>query len=493
VGAWKEGEVGFEVGGRIDWIAEAGTIVRGRNAGVDGGIISEGEVIARLDPRRYELRVASTEAELRAAGSHQEAVGVEIEGVISEQLHEAGVQLERAERDFERIRGLTEKGVMSESEGDRAETEYETADAVHKQLLAKSRTKQAELKVAEARTAQAEAAVMQAMLDLENCNLIAPFDGQIAETFVNAGTQVGPGRAVVNLVVMNPLKVEVAVSAQTERKIRFGDSVVISVGGYPEPVPGVVHLKDTVADPATRTFKVTMMVQNRQILGIESKNLSEGTLPEFHRTWPILRFEVEGRELPFVETGTLNEDESGHFVWQVDEAALSRNWEIQSPVVTLRKRYVTAGARNYPLLGLMTFRELADVGDLTNDVLLASGVPAGVSDGDQALLARRRWLLRPGDLVDLSFHEEGPGEGFYLPMDAILKRGDRHYVYVIEKRSDDAPISHHVEIELERNIGDLWKVKSDGLRDGDRVIIGGAHYLAEGELVRPRPLKGPRR
>lgn len=484
---WKAGRLGFEVAGRVEWIAEAGTIVQGREYDVDGRLISEGDVIARLDPRRHELGLASARAELEAALGREEAVRVELEGVLTQQLREAEARLDRARRDYERIGGLVDEGVLSASEGDRARAEHEAADAIHNQLVAKSRMKEVELKIAQALARQAGTAEQRSKLDLENCTLIAPFSGQIAETFVNAGAQVQPSLVVASLVLMNPLKIEVAVSANTERKINFGDAVSVFPPGFDAPVPGVVHLKDTIADSATRTFKVTIMVQNRRTLGRPASNSGEGSLPEFERTWPVLQIEIAGKELPFVEAGTLQENAQGHFVWQIDDRTLGQNWKNQSPVVTLRQRYVTPGARSYSLLGLLTFRELAEFDSLGDNALLASGVPPGVNDGDEALLARRQWMLRPGDLLDVSFEDEGPGKGLYLPMGAILKSRDLHYVYAIDEVSPEVYRVRKVEIALEGNVGELWKISSPELSEGDRIVLGGAPYLADDELVRPRP------
>lgn len=484
---WKDAILAFEVPGRIEWIAEAGTVVQGQTRAEGRLIVAPGDAVARLDTSRYELQLASAKARHQAAEAMQESVRFELEGVVAEQLMVAKAELDRARKDFERIGSLAHEGVLSPSEGDRAEAEFTAADANHRQILAKSQTKSAELKMAEARTLEALVAVNQAELDLQSCTLIAPFSGQIAETYASSGAQVQQGQSVLTLVVMNPLKIEIAVSPETERKIHFGDVAMVFPPGSDRPVPGSIHFKDTVADSATRTYKATIMVQNHQTLGSGSPGASGEALPEFERAWPVLQVDIAGHDRPFVEAGTLQQDEHGDFVWQVEGAVLGKNWKDQSPTLSLTKRYVEPGVRSYSLLGLLTFRELLDVGDLQEGTLLASGVPESVQEGTKVLLARRNWLMRPGDLVQISFEDEGPGEGIYVPMEAIMKEQDRHFVFVIDEGSEGDHRARKVPIELGENVDQWWKIENEELRAGETIVIGGAHYLVDGERVRPVP------
>lgn len=482
---WKDAVLAFEVPGRIKWIAEAGTVVQGETRSESGSVVARGDVIARLDPSRYELKLASAEARHQASEASEEAVRFELEGVLAEQLMAAKAELDRARKDFERIGSLAHEGVLSPREGDRAEADFTAAEANHRQIVAKSKTKSAELKMAEARALEALVAVKQAKLDLQSCALVAPFSGQISDTNVSSGAQVQQGQSVLTLVVMNPLKIEIAVSPETERRIHFGDAAMVFPPGSESPVPGSIHFKDTVADSATRTYKATIMVQNQRTLGSGQRGASGEGLPEFERAWPVLQVDVGGEDRPFVEAGTLQQDEEGDFVWQVEGGVLGKNWKDQSPTLSLAKRYVKPGTRSYSLLGLLTFRELLDVGDLQEGTLLASGVPEGLVEGGKVLLARRNWMMRPGDLVEIAFEDAGVGEGIYVPMQAIMKEQDRHYVFVIDEGDEGEHRARKVPIELGDNVDEWWKIENEELRAGDTIAIAGAHYLVDGERVRP--------
>ena len=79
----------------------------------------------------------------------------------------------------------------------------------------------------------------QAELNLKKCTLRAPYDGRVAEVHVIPGGYVQPGTPVVTLLLMDPIKVTVAVSAQTDRQLNFGDFVAVYTPAYDRPMQGL--------------------------------------------------------------------------------------------------------------------------------------------------------------------------------------------------------------------------------------------------------------
>ena len=120
------------------------------------------------------------------------------------------------------------------------------------------------------------------------------------------------------------------------------------------------------------------------------------------------------------EEHALRKDEEGYYVWaatpKVDTGdQADRGYSL----LTLHKFRVVPGERRKNFQGIRLFRELADSGELTPDMVIASGVPDGVKDGDQILFASKEWSLRPGQLIPVVLDESVPAPGIYIPMNAI--------------------------------------------------------------------------
>ena len=107
--------------------------------------------------------------------------------------------------------------------------------------------------------------VEQAEVNIANCTLTSPFTGQIARVHMIPGGYALPGQPVVTVQMMDPMKTQGAVSPETDKKINFNDRVRVYLADSDDPFLGYVYLKDTYADPATRTYLVTLLVRNQKM------------------------------------------------------------------------------------------------------------------------------------------------------------------------------------------------------------------------------------
>ena len=80
---------------------------------------------------------------------------------------------------------------------------------------------------------------------------------------------------------MDPMKVDIAVSPETDARVNYNDLVRIFAPNG-DQLEGLVYLKDTFADPGTRTFLITLLVRNRHIeIGVpEELKGQEVSLPQ---------------------------------------------------------------------------------------------------------------------------------------------------------------------------------------------------------------------
>ena len=68
--------------------------------------------------------------------------------------------------------------------------------------------------------------------------------------------------------------------------------------------------------------------------------------------------------------------------------------------------------------------------------------------------------------------------GYYVPINAITLVDGKHVVFVVEDGSAVArPVSVHETFQ------ELRRIEGEGLGDGARVIVGGVHYVSDGQPV----------
>ena len=473
VESWKREDIGFEVAGRVLSVVEPGANIVGRTYDENGDLLTEGTVLAEVDDERYRIAFAQAQAAADAAKT-------ELEQVIPQQLNQAQFALELQQKELERYTNLVATQSASRQELDRVESAYRAAKARVAEVEALQDTKAAQLNTFLAQ-------VDLAQMNVKDCQLTAPFTGQIARVHVIPGGYVLPGQAVVTLQMMDPLKVDIAVSSTRDARINYNDLVrVYAPTG--EQLEGYVYLKDTFADPATRTFLVTLLVRNKQIrVGVPDELAGKG-IAECRNLWILDKPDIGGQGNYYAEVKAIHQDDQGYFVWKVENLTKDQLYEDFDPVLTVRKVRVTPGEGRIPLLQVFTFRELTDFGELdpTADVI-AGGITGDVADGDKMLLVRQRWLGRPGDVVGVGLKGEATPRGFYVPQEAIQFDGQKHFVAVAESAGDAHQVVH-VPVTPAETVGRLQRIDVTSgaqLAEGMKVIVDGAHYVQPQDKVNP--------
>lgn len=222
-GLWSDG---FEVTAGIQpWRrALPGTVLMGRIETIvkrEGDRVRSGEVLARIESRDVSARLAQAEAGLEAARAGEE---------------NARVMRERLERLFPR----------------QAATKKSLDDAVAAHEAALARLRAAEEEIAAARVA------------LSYTEVRAPFDGVISERRVEAGDMGAPGMPFFVVDQVERLKIEAAVPESRIGQLTAGEPVEVVVTALPEASrKGTLEEILPAADPASRTFTVRVVVDNR--------------------------------------------------------------------------------------------------------------------------------------------------------------------------------------------------------------------------------------
>ena len=198
--------------------------------------VKKGQVIARIDPATFQLRVIQARADLDAARS---AVSV-AQSALAAQRAERGriaVNLADAERDYNRKKALVEKNFIAPAELDKARTLLEATREQLRAVEAQIRVAEAQVESAQAAVKQREALLRQAEVDLERTVIRAPVDGTVILRNVDAGQTVAASlQAPVLFTIARDLRdmqVEAAIDEADVGRLRVGQPATFTVDAFP--------------------------------------------------------------------------------------------------------------------------------------------------------------------------------------------------------------------------------------------------------------------
>ena len=501
VASWKTEQIGMEVNGRIEWVVEPNSIIEGRVRDAEGNLIIEGTPIARIDKERYELQVQSAVAQVARAEQAIEASRIQIEDTLPAQVRAAEADMKRTKTDLGRSQRLVDQNAGSQADVDRDEAAYRSAASQVKQIEANINAQKAEREALKAQLLQAKDSLREAERSLEDCTLYSSFRGQIAEVAVVPGSVVSAGQAVATIQMMDPIKVEVEVSAEVSRRLRNRQRLAVLVNredGSVQEKDGYLYLVDTSADPQKRTFTLTLLLMNQRLTDeLPSK------LPTIDQTW-----RVDFQFLPGADQGKLyvthdaiHEDDNGPFVYRVDN--LVQHAQLPADrMLKVSKVPIEFGKASIPFLGNWIFKEIRVLDDsfVPSEHLIAGKMEFPDSsdeawDGETVFFQNDgQWLLRPGDLVKVDLSSSQEASSIYVPMDAIAYEEQRTFVFLIDESSADGEFAkvERVEVEVLSETSGVTStmlaikpVETSVELEGRRFVSKGAHYLRDGETTRP--------
>ncbi len=187
----------------------------------EGGRVTEGSVLVRLDPTDAEsaLAVAQTDAS-EAAADLREAERALI--LAQDELSAAENQADLRARALERQRDLAERGVGTEAAVETAE--LAASSAAQAVLSRRQALAQAEARIDQARTTVERRAIALADAErrLADTEIVAGFDGSLAEVAIVEGRIVSANERVAQLI--DPRALEVAFRVSTAQYARLLDA-----------------------------------------------------------------------------------------------------------------------------------------------------------------------------------------------------------------------------------------------------------------------------
>ena len=242
--------LGFKVTGRVEELR------------VDlGSIVGKGDVIARLTPTDFELRLRQSDAALQQARAR---LGLDPDGdsdtVDADQtalVRQARAAMNEARRQRERVATFVGRGISAKADLEAADAALEIAEGRHQDALEEVRNRQAVL-------AQRRSEVAIARQQLDDTTLRAPIEGVVRERQVFPGEYRAAGTPIVTLVRQHPLRLQLAVPERAATTLRVGQLVRVTVEGDPTVHEGRVTRISPSIEEGTRTLPIEAEIPNRE-------------------------------------------------------------------------------------------------------------------------------------------------------------------------------------------------------------------------------------
>jgi membrane fusion protein (multidrug efflux system) len=222
----------------------------------EGDRVEKGQVVAKLDDRLLQAQLARADAELK-----------------------------KAQKDLLRIKGLTERGLMPETEITRVETEVAVAQADKQVLLTR----------------------------IDYTTLRAPVSGIISHRFSEAGNIAEQYSHLLTISDQSQLLMEVSVSELMINQLHLGEDVSIQIDA--------LNNQGGISGQVTRIFPTIDPITRTGLIEITIPSVPEGAKPgQFARvtlrTQPVSRLLI-----PF---STLRQNKVGSFVFVVNQDNLAQ-------------------------------------------------------------------------------------------------------------------------------------------------------------------------
>ena len=224
-----------------------------------GAEVRQGDLIAQIEPRDYELRLQQAAAALAQA---RVALGLPLEGdddrIALEQVSsvkQAQAVRDEAEKNRRRVENLSQSGIASASELDTVQSAFTVAVARYDTALEEARTRMAAL-------AQRRAEYEIAGKQLADASVRAPFQGVVQARPAGVGEYVASGVPIVTLVQTTPLRLRLEVPEREAMLVRTGQLVRLRVEGSTNVYQGHLARLSPALDEQDRILRVEADVPN---------------------------------------------------------------------------------------------------------------------------------------------------------------------------------------------------------------------------------------
>jgi HlyD family secretion protein len=198
--------------------------------------VKKGQLIARIDPQSFALRVNQAMADVEAARASALTQRSNV-AALQAQVARAKVLLGDAEREYNRNNMLFEKNFVSAAVRDKALATLEASREQLKAEQAQVAVGQAQVRNAEAVVKQRESQLSQARVDLDRTEIRAPVDGIVVKKSVEPGQTVAASLQAPELFViaqdLRQMQVDTSIDESEVGRIIVGQEATFNVDSFP--------------------------------------------------------------------------------------------------------------------------------------------------------------------------------------------------------------------------------------------------------------------
>lgn len=234
----------------------------------EGDAVRDGQLLARLDPTDFDLRVREREAQLRSAQA----------------------QLEQAQRTLENNRRLLEKQFISQNAFDNAASAVDVAAAARDAAVAQ---------------------LNQARKALADTRIIAPMSGVVAERFAQVGEKLPVDGRILSIVDLSRMEIEAPVPASEIAAVRIGQPVAMSIEGIAGEQAGRVVRINPGTQAGTRSVPVYLALSFPEGSRVRAGMFAQGRLALEER-----------RDVLVVPLAAIRDAGGRQFVYLIDDGRL---------------------------------------------------------------------------------------------------------------------------------------------------------------------------
>jgi RND family efflux transporter MFP subunit len=224
-----------------------------------GSPVRRGQVVARLTPTDFDLRLRQAVAALQQArarlGLDPDGTDDSIDIERTSLVRQATAALDEARRQRDRYATFVQRGISARAELESADAQLQIADGRYQDALEEVRNRQAIL-------AQRRSEVAIARQQLDDTTLRSPIDGVVRERHAFAGEYRAAGTPVATVVRQHPLRLLLAVPERASANVAAGQQVRVLVEGDDQTYQGRVARLSPAITEGNRTLAIEAEVPN---------------------------------------------------------------------------------------------------------------------------------------------------------------------------------------------------------------------------------------
>jgi RND family efflux transporter MFP subunit len=236
--------------------------VTGRLEALDvdlGSTVAQGQILGRLAPTDFALRVNQADAALQQARARLGLTGdATDEGVDPAQtavVRQARAVLDQARLTRDRAAAFVKDGIGSQADLDAADASFRVAEGRYQDAIEEVRNRQGVLM-------QRRTELELARQALSDSRLTAPFAGRVRERHATPGQYLATGAPVITIVKVHPLRLRLSIPEREAQAVRVGQAVRVTLEGDTTVHAGRVARISPAIEEASRTLSIEAEVAN---------------------------------------------------------------------------------------------------------------------------------------------------------------------------------------------------------------------------------------